>query len=390
MLPRRLRCVIVATHPIQYNTPWMKALGSGSDLEAIVYYCSLGNASEQGAAGYGKGFEWDVDLLAGYRWRVLENRAFRPSIHGFWGLSTPGIDESLMEDDPDAVILLGWHFRAAFQALAAAHKLGLKVLARSDSHLRSFRPPWRTHAREVSHRVLLRRFDGCLAVGSWSRDYFLHFGVPEEHVFVVPHSVDSERFRPVPGVERVDSIRRSIVRFGFVGRLVEGKGVEVVIEASALLAREGFDLELVVAGDGPALSSLRELARGAEAPARFVGFVNQAGMPDFLRQLDCLVLPSYSETWGIVVNEALACGVPSIVSHLVGCSGDFRPPAVLVAEAGVVSAWRDRMRTFIQCDRARSREAAVLAAEAARPEETARLLAFAVRSTCLGGARVGR
>ena len=81
-------------------------------------------------------------------------------------------------------------------------------------------------------------------------------------------------------------------------------------------------------GDGPLRASMEQIVAGAGSPIRFAGFLNQTEMPRAYAASDALVLPSDGgETWGLVVNEAMASGLPAVVSDQVGCGPDLVLPA---------------------------------------------------------------
>src|ERR1700741_4307399 len=88
-----MRVAVVASHPIQYQAPWFRALARATDLE--VFFCHRQDAAGQAAAGFGVPFEWDVPLLDGYRSQWLENVAARPGVSSFSGCDTPSIEERL-------------------------------------------------------------------------------------------------------------------------------------------------------------------------------------------------------------------------------------------------------------------------------------------------------
>jgi hypothetical protein len=97
-------------------------------------------------------------------------------------------------------------------------------------------------------------------------------------------------------------------------------GLAIVIRAAARTARR---VHVLFAGAGAEESACRALAGELGVTATFTGFLNQTRMPDAFAAADCLALPSQSETWGLVVNEALASGLPCIVTDTVGCGPDL-------------------------------------------------------------------
>jgi glycosyltransferase involved in cell wall biosynthesis len=150
-----------------------------------------------------------------------------------------------------------------------------------------------------------------------------------ENVFVAPQAVENERFRALASPLAIEVLRRRLdlngeVTVSFVGRLEPEKGVDLLLRASALA--EGAH-SLVIAGVGSEEQRLRRLAAelGIASRVRFAGSVAQTELPTLLQGSDLLVLPSIStkrfrEPWGLVVNEAMNCGLPVVASDAVGAT----------------------------------------------------------------------
>ena len=79
------KLAIIASHPIQYYAPLFKVLSK--EIELKVFYCHNPSAEEIGKDGFGKAFEWDVDLLDGYEYEFLENHSKKPSLSDFNGFN---------------------------------------------------------------------------------------------------------------------------------------------------------------------------------------------------------------------------------------------------------------------------------------------------------------
>lgn len=109
----------------------------------------------------------------------------------------------------------------------------------------------------------------------------------------------------------------------FVGKLIRRKRLDVLLEALKVLMTRGVKLRLLIVGTGDLEQAIRLQAAQSEVPTRFIGFVNQSGLAAIYAASDLLVLPSQVETWGLVVNEAFACGLPAIVSDRIGCAPDM-------------------------------------------------------------------
>jgi len=194
---------------------------------------------------------------------------------------------------------------------------------------------WSKRAAKLPlYRWFIPKVDACCAVGAWSRDYFLHYGARPERVFVVPHVVDGDFFRQE--AERLRSQKAELRRewqlddeatvFLFAGKFVEKKRPLDFVRAIVTANNDGKRIMGLMVGDGPRREACEDEARSTSAPIRFAGFLNQSKMPMAYAAADALVLPSEGETWGMVVNEAMASGKPSFVSDHVGCGPDLIAP----------------------------------------------------------------
>lgn len=322
-----MKLVIVATHPVQYQVPWYRALARRSGVDLTVYFALLPNPEQQGV-GFGVDFAWDVPLLDEYRWEALKNTARAPSLRGFFASRTPGVGEALARARPEAVIVGGWNALPLLQALRACRRLGIPCLVRAESSGLRRRPPW---VRTV-HRHLLSRFDACLAIGRSNRDFYLRSGVSAERIFPVPYFVDNERFaaqaaRWMPERASIRAgwgIAPEEVCFLFAGKLVPKKRVLDFLAACGKARRSDPRIRALVVGTGEMDATARGFAARHESGAEFAGFLNQTEISRAYVAADCLVLPSdYGETWGLVVNEAMVHGLPAIVSDRVGCGPDL-------------------------------------------------------------------
>jgi glycosyltransferase involved in cell wall biosynthesis len=326
----RPRIAIVDTHPIQYHAPWYRVLGGRRDVEVQVLYCHKATPADQAKAGFGVEFDWDVSLLDGYSWEFLPNVAARPELT-FRGLDSPELARRILERRYEAVVLNGWHYKSAWQAMRACRKSGTPVLVRSDSHLHSPRNPMNAKVKWPFYRMFIPRLDVCLPVGRWSREYFLHYGARPDRVFEVPHIVDSERIakEAVGWMERRAELRRrwrlaeEDVVFVFAGKFIQQKRPLDFVRAIGQARSKGARICGLMVGDGFLRPACEAAVKESGAPIRFAGFLNQREMIQAYVAADALVQPSGGETWGLVVNEAMVCGRPCFVSDRVGCGPDL-------------------------------------------------------------------
>jgi glycosyltransferase involved in cell wall biosynthesis len=331
----RRRIGFLVSHPIQYYTPFFRELAQRCDL--TVYFAHRQDAIGQGQAGYGVAFDWDIDLLSGYESRFLTNVARVPSTQSFAGCNTPEIADRIAEGRFDAFVVPGWSLRAYWQAVRACRRARVPVMVRGDSQLAGQRGGAAGRVKGVVFPHLLKQFDACLYVGQRNREYLEHYGVAARRLFFSPHCIDNDAFKRGSDAARgsggpgAPGGRRRVL---FVGRLVESKRPLDVVLAVARLVAAGMPLEVVVAGAGELSGRMEEAARAGGLDARFLGFVNQSRLPSVYASSDVVVLPSTAvETWGLVVNEAMACGVPAVVSDAVGCGPDLIEPGVTGAVA---------------------------------------------------------
>ncbi len=315
---------IVATHPIQYYAPLYRALASSGKIELKVFYERFPTEEQQGQ-GFGRPFKWDIDLRSGY-----ESAG-----------ETAGMNElfkGIASHRWHAILVHGWHSQLYRKVIGQAWNAHAPLMVRGDSHLHTDRKRWLQWLKTPIYRNLLSKFSVCFAVGTWSAQYYRHYGVPDHRIVLSPHCVDNTRLQLQSVQLRTErsqlrdawGIHQDEFVFAFVGKMISLKQISDLIMALAELRESRPELKLrgLLAGDGPLRSELEKLAARLNVPTTFTSFLNQSEVAKAYVAADCLVLSSRSETWGLVVNEALACGLPCIVSDKVGCGVDLIVPGV--------------------------------------------------------------
>jgi glycosyltransferase involved in cell wall biosynthesis len=366
-----MRIAVVTTHPIQNQVPWIRGLAAAPDRSVRVFFGMIPDPAQQGE-GFGLPFRWDVPLLDGYAWEVVPNRARRPAPGRFLGIDAPGIESALAGFAPDAAVLCGWHSRFLWQAKRACRRLRVPALVRGDSNALRRRPLWKrwVHARH------LRGYAAVLAVGASNAAFYREMGVPASRIRFAPHCVDSA---PLLASVPADAARRAQARrrlgvpvdatcFAFVGKLTPSKRPLDLLRAFEEVARDRADVHLLFVGSGEQEESLRRAAASVPARVSFAGFMNQSEIGVAYGCADAIVLPSdFHETWGLVVNEGMACGLPAVVSDRVGCGPDLvrEGETGFTFPFGDVCALAGRLRLLASDPEARrrmGRNAAALAA----------------------------
>ena len=330
MLTPRVRLAILSTHPIQYHAHWFRALAVRPELDVTVFYCYRASPADQSEAGFGVEFDWDIPLFDGYRHGFLNGTHNKPG--SFLALEAPQIAGLLAQEGYDAVLINGWHYKAAWQTIFACWKLRIPVLVRGDSQLPSPRSPLKRALKYPAYRCFIPRFDACLAVGTRSRDYYLHYGAAAERVFLVPHAIQDDLFQRAaqeaeprrPALRRQWGLREQETVFLFAGKFIEKKRPMDFLRAVEAAFQQEPNLAGLMVGDGLLRAACEQFVRSHKLPVHFAGFLNQSRMAEAYVAADCLVLPSDGrETWGLVANEAMSCSRPAIVSDAVGCAPDL-------------------------------------------------------------------
>lgn len=326
------RVHLFVTHPIQYQIPWFRELAKSCQLK--VFFSHLPNSQEQ-AVGFGKAFSWDIPLLEGYAYEVLNlprfaNRFFLPlgKAHSF----------SL----PDVVILNGWAHWSDHQLFHFFRQKKIPVIVRGESN--SLQP--RNLFQKSVHRSWMRKYNAYLAIGKSNRNFYQGYGVSPERIFDARYFVENPRIRkqyekelPLRDELRQKwAIPRNAFCFLFSGKLEPKKRILDILEAMKKLKDLGNSIHLLVMGDGVLMPAARAFVAEQHLPVTFTGFLNQTEITRAYAAADCLVLPSnFGETWGLVVNEAMVCGLPVIVSDRVGCCSDL----IFEGETGLVFPFSD-------------------------------------------------
>jgi glycosyltransferase involved in cell wall biosynthesis len=317
---------------VQYYAPWFRAIAAHCpEIDLTVLYATKPTAEQQGV-GFGTSFEWDVPIAEGYQCRVV--RPPRPDENvrsdRFLGLDVPEIGSAVRESRPEVVLVPGWHSITLVRALVTCRRLGIPLIYRGDTNLGTAptglrRVPW-----EVRTWALLRLFDGYLSVGKRTHEYLRYFGVNDSRIWHAPHCVDNELFARAATSYQTPAgraVARATWGLGldefvilFVGKLELTKCPLDLIRAAARMEPRP---QLLMVGAGQMEGECRAEAQRLAVSVAWAGFVNQSELGRAYGAADCLALPSWGESWGLVVNEALASGLPCVASGGVGCIPDL-------------------------------------------------------------------
>jgi glycosyltransferase involved in cell wall biosynthesis len=325
---------IIETHPIQYHAPVWRAVQQRFGVDVTAIYGSDFSVVGYRDKDFATSFKWDTDLLSGYR------SLFLSKVNGSDSSSTPevntrGLNRLLREVNPSAVMVVGYSPRFHTEAFWQALRLGKPIMFRGETgdHTKQ-RAPLKACFRDAMLHQLYGRCSKLLYVGQRSRQHFERLHCPEPKLTFSPYCVDitpfacdeAARTRLRTETRRELGIPDDRVAVLFTGKLYEHKKPALLLRALGSLGR---DVTLLLVGSGPQEQALKELAaHEPRVTTHFLGFKNQAQLSPFYHAADLFALPSLSETWGLVINEALHHGLPCVVSNSVGCWPDLIEPGV--------------------------------------------------------------
>jgi glycosyltransferase involved in cell wall biosynthesis len=328
---RRLRLAILLSQPVQYFAPLFRELARRDELELTVIYCSSGGATPYFDPEFGLTVKWDTPMLDGYHHKIIRSLWPR-KIQGLLAYVAPSILAEVRKVRFDVLLVFGWSSLTCWLAFAKASLESIpwmlygdtNVLYEKEKHgLKRWLRNWLLHS-------LFRRTSAFLVSSSWNRRFYELSAVPFDKCFTVPLTSDKEFFSSAASSARAhrDEIRAQYgipsgaVLLLFVGKLVAHKRPQDLLEVHCALLDEIPDLAVAFAGEGPERKALEsEIAEKRLQSVFLLGFRNQSALPAIYAMSDIFILPSSREPVGVVVHEALACGLPTIVSDRSGTWG---------------------------------------------------------------------
>ncbi len=262
-----------------------------------------------------------------FSYQVLPS--WRRHIGKYNALLNHGVSRALTDAAPDAILCGGYSYVASWQSLiwARLHSIPFFLWAESTQQDRRRR----FTVVELLKTEFLRQCTGFVVPGQAARDYLHDLQIDGDRIFVAPNAVDNDLFSQAAAAARrnATALRKELALskryFLFSGRLVLEKGVfELLAAYKSLDDSLRHDVGLVFAGDGVCRQQLEaEAATISPGKIRFVGFAQRDQLASYYALAEMLVLPTYTDTWGLVVNEAMACGLPIILSSVAGCAVDL-------------------------------------------------------------------
>ncbi len=325
------KLAIVTTHPIQYNAPLFRLLNKRKKLDIKVFY-TWGQLEHDKKydPGFGKDVEWDIPVLDGYDFTFVTNVSTRPGSNHFKGIDNPSLIRDIEKWDPDAILVFGWSFKSHLKALIYFSDKK-NVLFRGDSNLLDETNGFsiKKTARRVFLKWVYSHVDVALFTGSANKNYYLKHGLTTGQLVFAPHAIDNKRFANDTNKDKRLQLKipEDGIVFLFAGKFENKKNPSILLDAFIQLNDPRTYLLLV--GNGKLERELKCRVNTINFYIKnrifFLDFQNQFAMPSIYKTGDVFVLPSAGpgETWGLSVNEAMACSRAVLVSDRCGCYLDL-------------------------------------------------------------------
>ena len=316
----RRRLVILTEIISPYRIPLFNALAQHSEVDLHVIFLAENDPTLRQWQVYKEEIRFSYQILPSWRKRfgkynLLVNR---------------GATDALLNCSPDLILCGGYNYIASWQALRWAMAKKIPFVLWSESNAKDLR---RGHALvEFLKSEFLGKCSGFVVPGRAAREYLCaDKNIMEDVVFTAPNAVDNDLFAKAAAAarENADRHRRELALprdfFLVAGRRVREKGVFELLAAYAKLEESIRQrVGLVFVGDGESRRQLEQQAASiSPGVIRFAGFAQREQLASYYALAEALVLPTYADTWGLVVNEAMACGLPVILSHAAGCAAEL-------------------------------------------------------------------
>lgn len=324
----KIRIGVIVSHPIQYHAVIWRTMAAQADWDVEVLFCSNHGQNKSFDKEFGISFRWDVDLTEGYNHKFFKNSRWACKT-GFFKFVNWGIIKKAFVGKYDYIYIHGIGYFTHLSVLIFAKFSGKKVIYRNISNNLGLTSKLKSFLKKLFYVPIYALVDAVLVIGKHNASYYREYKVPDEKQYHVPHLVDNQFFRNKiikQKTERANLYLKYGLLIGdqvilFSGKLIAVKQPLMLISAF-LKAQIPNNWKLMFVGRG-SLEELMEQHVKVYENIQSIGFLNQSKIHELYNIAEILVLPSLSETWGLVVNEALNFSCAIIASDRVGCAPDI-------------------------------------------------------------------
>lgn len=271
--------------------------------------------------------EWKIPENSKFSYEIIGGPIISSTGRGFYDTRhihlSPKIFFRLLSTRPGVVIAAEFSI-PSFLGLLYCKLTGAKFISWSENTLRQER--YASRAQRWIRRYIIRRSSACIGTSTAAMDKYRHYGCPADAIFLSIQAVDVDWFhQKASDIRKLDNnAAPSVPSIIYTGTLSTRKGVSHLLEAFKLV-RGKLESRLILVGSGAEEDMLKEKAKGYNLSdsVEFVGFREGEAIVKQYSRANLFVLPSLEDTFGLVVNEAMACGLPVICSPFAGASDDL-------------------------------------------------------------------
>ena len=319
MIKKKL--AIVTTHPIQYQSPLFKEIANSNKFQLDVYFASKhGYQSKYIDKDFKKKFNWNINLLSGYNY-FFSAKADQ-NVNSFF-LSFNDLNKTLFKNKYTAILLFGWSniFYIKTFFLAKLHKI--PIILRVENN---FEEEINYLKKKIKYLVLyffFKYIDYFLYIGFLNKKFYQDLGVDKKKLYFAPYAVDNNFFfnKEKSNIVINKKYKKKIILF--VGKFIERKNTQEFLNLAAVFNNDNR-FNFLMVGDGHQINLCNQFIKNHKlSNIRIVGFKNQQELKNIYKKSFLLIVPSKYETWGLVINEAMASGLPVICSRNCSSSSDL-------------------------------------------------------------------
>lgn len=241
------------------------------------------------------------------------------------------VKKNILKNKPDVVIIVGWNNPASYLAARICKKNNIPLIAWSGSTKNE--PSLFRTLGVPAIKWLHRQCSAFVAYGTAAKELLVdYWGIDEKKIFILGNPVDNAFFSKESQKAKehkiiVHDVFKNKKIILFIGQLVKRKGILDLIVAFEYISKKHPDAHLVIAGKGNLKKKLTNYINQIRPNnIHLIGHYNQNDLPKLYAHSTLFCLPSREEVWGLVINEAMACGIPVVASDVCGACKDLILP----------------------------------------------------------------
>jgi glycosyltransferase involved in cell wall biosynthesis len=327
-MKRKLRIAIVISHPIQHFCPQYVSFTENKNIEFKVFFASTLGYKNYVDVNFGKEISWGNLQLNKFAHIFLNGEAL---LQADKNLDAPSLNNQLDEYKPDIIFTYGYFQKLQRRAYQWALKNKVKIAYISDSELRHKRNPAKEFLKSIFLKRYFSKIDFFLTMGNANEDFYKKYGVADNKLIRMHYPIDLVVYQK--SYDQKELLRKKIrsqyqiheneIVISVVGKLVEWKNQDHIIEAMKLLENEGIYLTLFILGSGEMKENWEEKSKELKkSKVFFPGFVNIEELPFYYAATDIYIHPASMEPHSVAISEAIIMGCPIILSDKCGSYGE--------------------------------------------------------------------